>query len=193
VRSGAVRLDDLDRLPHESSARWPEMAAVPSPGRWASRVEFRVRQFWNAITVRGWFDQVEGEGTTGPDGKVTRQLVIVAASLNTKNKQRDKHLRSADFFDADKHPQVVLTVRQAALTAEGRLTAEGTLEAGGAAEPVTVTADVVEASAEAVMLRAELVVDRSRFGMRWSPLRVAAMRATGTVTARFVRVPAGNP
>jgi polyisoprenoid-binding protein YceI len=129
VRSGAVRLDDLDRLPHESSARWPEMAAVPSPGRWASRVEFRVRQFWNAITVRGWFDQVEGEGTTGPDGKVTRQLVIVAASLNTKNKQRDKHLRSA-ASSTRTCTKVVLTVRRAALTADGRRTAEGTLEAG---------------------------------------------------------------
>lgn len=167
-------------------------------GRWkldpgASRVEFRVGHFWHAITVRGWFDQVEGEGTVGADGSVTGQLVIAAASLNTKNKQRDKHLRSADFFDADKHPQVVLAVRQAALTADGQLTAEGTLAAGGTAEPVTVTADVVDASADAVTLRAELAVDRSRFGMTWSPLRVAAMQATGTVTARFVRVPAGNP
>ena len=167
-------------------------------GRWkldprASRVDFRVRHFWNAITVRGWFDQVEGEGTVEPDGTITGQLVMVAASLNTKNKQRDKHLRSADFFDADKHPHVVLTVRQAELTADGRLTAEGTLEAGGTAEPVTVTADVVEASAEAVTLRAELAVDRSRFGMTWSPLRMAAMQATGTVTARFVRVPVGSP
>ncbi|MGB6453287.1 MAG: YceI family protein [Streptosporangiaceae bacterium] len=167
-------------------------------GRWkldptASQVEFRVRHFWNAITVRGWFDQVEGEGMLGPDGRITGQLLMVATSLNTKNKRRDKHLRSADFFDADKHPHVVLTVRQAALTADGRLTAEGTLEAGGTAEPVTVTADVVEASAEAVTLRAELAVDRSRFGMTWSPLRMAAMQATGTVTARFIRVPAGNP
>lgn len=166
-------------------------------GRWkldpqGSRVEFRVRHFWKAITVRGWFDQVEGEGTVGPDGTVTGQLVMVATSLNTKNKQRDKHLRSADFFDSDNHPHVVLTVRQAGLTADGRLTAEGTLEAGGTAEPVTVVADVVEASAEAVTLRAELTVDRSRFGMTWSPLRMAAMQATGTVTARFIRVPGGN-
>ena len=166
-------------------------------GRWKldpteSLVEFRVRHFWNAITVRGWFDQVDGEATVGPDGTVTGQLVMVAASLSTKNKQRDKHLRSADFFDADKHPQVVLTVRQAAWTADGRLTAEGTLEAAGTAEPVTVTADIVEASTEAVTVRAELTVDRGRFGMTWSPLRMAAMQATGTVTAKFIRLPAEN-
>jgi len=167
-------------------------------GRWrldaqASRVEFRVRHFWNAITVRGWFEQVEGEGTVGADGTVSGPLVIGAASLNTKNKQRDKHLRSADFFDAEKHPRVVVTVRQTALAADGQLTAEGTLEAAGISEPVTFTADVIEASAEAVTLRAELAIDRNRFGMTWSPLRIAAMQATGAVTARFTRIPAGNP
>lgn len=167
-------------------------------GQWkldgpASRVEFRVPHFWHAITVRGWFEQVEGEATVGPDGTVTGQLVIAAASLSTRNKQRDKHLRSADFFDAETHPRVVVTVRHAALSADGQLTAEGTLEAAGITEPVTFTADIVEASAEAVTLRAELTIDRSRLGMTWSPLRMAAMQATGAVTARFTRVAAENP
>jgi polyisoprenoid-binding protein YceI len=166
-------------------------------GRWkldapASRVEFRVRHFWHAITVRGWFEQVDGEAAVGPDGTVTGQMVIAAASLNTKNKQRDKHLRSADFFDADQHPRVVVTVRQAALDADGRLAGEGTLEAAGVTEPLTFTADVAEASAEAVTLRAELAIDRSRFGMTWSPLRMAAMQTTGVVTARFTRETGGN-
>jgi polyisoprenoid-binding protein YceI len=166
-------------------------------GRWrldapASKVEFRVRHFWRAITVRGWFDQVDGEGAVGPDGTVTGQLVIAAASLNTKNKQRDKHLRSADFFDAGQHPRVVVTVQQAALGSDGRLTGEGTLEAAGVTEPLTFTADVVDASMEAVTLRAELAVDRSRFGMTWSPLRMAAMQATGIVTARFTRESGGD-
>jgi len=167
-------------------------------GRWrldapASQVDFRVRHFWHAITVRGWFEQIDGEGTVGPDGTVTGQLVIAAASLNTKNKQRDKHLRSADFFDASQHPRVVVTVGQAALGADGRLTGAGTLEAAGVTQPLTFTADVAEASAEAVTLRAEVAVDRSRFGMTWSPLRMAAMQATGVVTARFTRETGGNP
>ncbi len=170
---------------------------MTAAGRWrldpsGSRVEFRVRHFWHAITVRGWFEQVEGEGTVGPDGSVTGQLVIAAASLNTKNKQRDKHLRSADFFDAGQHPRVVVSVRQAALGPDGRLTGQGTLEAAGVTQPVTFTADVLEDSAEAVTLHAELAVDRSRFGMTWSPLRMAAMQATGVVTARFTRLPDGT-
>ena len=55
------------------------------------------------------------------------------------------------------------------------------------AEPVSFTADVVQASPDAVTLRAELTVDRGRYGMTWSPMRMAAMHATGTVTARFTR------
>jgi polyisoprenoid-binding protein YceI len=143
--------------------------------------------------VRGWFGQLEGEGTVAPDGTVTGQLAIDAASLTTKNKQRDKHLRSADFFDVEQHPRVVLTVRRAALTGGGQLAAEGTLETAGVSEPVTFTADIAEASVDAVTLRGELTVDRSRFGMTWSPLRIAAMHATGSVTARFTRTTAGNP
>ena len=87
---------------------------------------------------------------------------------------------------------MVVTVQRAALGPYGRLTGEGTLEAVGVTEPLRFTADVAEASAEAVTLRAELAVDRSRFGMTWSPLRMAAMQATGVVTARFARESGGN-
>jgi polyisoprenoid-binding protein YceI len=167
-------------------------------GRWlldpqASRVEFRVRHFWGAITVRGWFERLEGEGVVGPDGKVTGQLVMDAASLNSKNKQRDRHLRSADFFDAADHPRVVVTVSRVELTHGVQLAAEGELEAAGVREPVSFTGEVVDASADAVTLQGEVTVDRSRFGMTWSPLRMASMQATGSVTARFTRASAGSP
>jgi polyisoprenoid-binding protein YceI len=166
-------------------------------GRWtldpqASRAEFRVRHFWGLITVRGSFERLEGEGSVGADGTVTGRLIFDAASLTTRNKQRDKHLRSADFFHAEQHPQVVLTAGRASLTDDGRLAAEGTLAAAGVTEPVSFTADILEASADAVTLRAEITVDRSRFGMTWSPMRVASLHATGSVTARFTRAPGGS-
>ena len=152
-----------------------------------STVEFRVPHFWHLITVRGWFGRLEGEGLVAADGAVTGRIVIDAASLNTKNKQRDKHLRSADFFHVERHPQAVLTISQAALNPAGQLAGEGTLEAAGSHEPIRFTADVTAASRDSVTLRAEITVDRSRFGMTWSPMRIAAMQATGSVTARFTR------
>jgi polyisoprenoid-binding protein YceI len=166
-------------------------------GRWvldpqASRVEFGVRHFWGAVTVRGWFQRLEGEATVGPDGKISGQVVIDAGSLNTKNKQRDRHLRSADFFNVQDHPRVVVTVSRAELTDGAQLAAEGEFEAAGVREPVSFTAEVVDASLDAVTLQAGLTVDRSRFGMTWSPLRMTSMQATGSVTARFTRVGAGS-
>ena len=63
----------------------------------------------------------------------------------------------------------------------------GTLQAAGVEEPVSFTADLVDTGNDAVTLRAELTVDRSRYGMTWSPMKMTAMQATGSVTARFIR------
>src|SRR6516225_6440170 len=77
-------------------------------GQWeldpaASTVEFRVKHFWGAITVHGRFHKLSGSGTVDEDGTIAGQLRIDTNSLSTNNKQRDKHLLSSDFFDADHH------------------------------------------------------------------------------------------
>jgi polyisoprenoid-binding protein YceI len=159
------------------------------PGQ--SSVEFANRHFWNSITVRGRFQQISGEATVTPGGAVTGQLVIDAASLASGNKQRDKHLRSADFFDAANHPRVTISVQRATLADTATLNVEGTLDAAGVTEPVSFTADVIAASPDRVTLRAQLGIDRSRFGMTWSPLRMSSLHANGSVTATFTRSTAG--
>ena len=173
----------------------PVLALIQSgaaQGQWTldpanSSVEFAVKHFWHAITVRGRFDQLSGAGTIGPDGAVTGQLTMQASSINTKNSRRDKHLRSADFFDAEQHPLVVLDITGATPADGGEIAMRGTLQAAGRSQPVSFTARAEDAGPDAVTLRAELVVDRSAFGMTWSPLGMAAKEAAGSVVARFVR------
>src|SRR6266566_5591420 len=92
-----------------------QLADGTAAGTWVldpagSHAGFRVKHFWGAITVHGTFEHMTGEATVGPDGTVTARISFDARSLSTKNKQRDKHLRSADFFGADNHPDAVLTV-----------------------------------------------------------------------------------
>jgi polyisoprenoid-binding protein YceI len=152
-----------------------------------SSTELRVKHIWGAITVRGIFEHMTGEGTVGPDGTVTGRISFDARSLSSKNKQRDKHLRSADFFHVDKHPDAVLTVTSARPAGRTELECQGTLEAAGHVRPVTFTAHIQEATARTAVLTAELELDRTEFGMTWSPLHVASMTAHGTVKARFVR------
>jgi polyisoprenoid-binding protein YceI len=60
-------------------------------------------------TVRGKFDQVEGEivlDETNPAAS-SGEIRISAASLSTGFEQRDNHLRSADFFDVENNPLIV--------------------------------------------------------------------------------------
>jgi polyisoprenoid-binding protein YceI len=161
-------------------------------GRWVldpagTRVEFHVKHFWGAVTVHGSFSQITGEGTVGPDGAVTGRVSMDAASLSTRNAKRDKHLRSADFFDAEQHPQVVLTVKGARPTGQATVACQGSLEAAGHVRPIEFAARVADASADAVVLHAELMVDRTEFAMTWSPLGMASATARATVVARFVR------
>ena len=162
-------------------------------GRWvldpaASKAEFRVKHFWGAITVRGWFDRMSGEGTVDAAGVISGQLSFDASSLTTKNSRRDKHLRSADFFDVENHPTAVLTVTGEADPEEvGQIAFNGTLEAAGRSTPVSLTAQADESGENAVTLRADLVVDRTVFDMTWRPMGIAAKEAAGTVVARFVR------
>jgi polyisoprenoid-binding protein YceI len=114
-------------------------------------------------------------------------LSFDATSLTTKNTQRDRHLRSADLFDVENHPMVVLTVTEAKPLDGDALVCRGTLEAAGHLEPIEFTAHVQDFTDRAVTMTADLVVDRLRFAMTWSPLRIAAYDAHGTVISRFVR------
>jgi polyisoprenoid-binding protein YceI len=151
-----------------------------------SSVEFSSKSFWGAVPVRGKFGTFSGAGTVGADGAVSGQLVIDAASLDTKNKQRDKHLRSADFFNVEQHPKITVTVSSAVLDGSS-LACTGTMEAAGVTVPVTFTAQVEQAD-DAVVLRAVLPMARSAFGMTWQMVPgMVKDAARGTVTARFVR------
>ena len=164
--------------------------ALPT-GEWTldpanSRAEFAVKHFWGLITVRGHFNEIAGELSIDPAGAVAGELRIDAASVDTGNKQRDKHLRSADFFGAEEHPQVVFkpsAVRQvegSALEMAGRLTI------AGHEEPLTLSLDVSH-SAAVLTLRATTVVDRRVFGMSWRPLGIAHNDATLTVETRLTQ------
>ena len=75
----------------------------------ASRAEFSVRMllmFLANITVKGGFSDVRGTLTGDERNPTNAQISVTigAASLDTRNAARDKHLRSADFFEIDTYP-----------------------------------------------------------------------------------------
>jgi polyisoprenoid-binding protein YceI len=153
----------------------------------ASSVTFEHKAMWGLATVRGTFSGLSGSGEIHPDGSASGRLVIDAASLDTRHGKRDKHLRSADFFNSDAHPQIVADI--SAVTRQGGATAAvtGTLTVAGVTRPVTFTAAIAEETGDAVTLKAETHIDRADFGMSWNQLGTIKGNATISVVARFTR------
>lgn len=163
-------------------------AALPA-GEWTldpnnTRAEFAVKHFWGLITVRGHFNEIAGQLSIDPAGAVAGELRIDAASVDTGNKQRDKHLRSTDFFGAEGHPQIVFTPSAVRRVDGSGLEMDGRLAIAGHEEPLTLRLDA-DHTAPVLTLRATTVVDRRVFGMNWRPLGIAHNDATLTVEAHM--------
>jgi polyisoprenoid-binding protein YceI len=115
-------------------------------GTWAidpvhSEVSFTVRHMM-VSKVRGRFDTFEGTIVTGADplsSSVTASVDL--SSVNTGQEQRDAHIRSADFFEVEKHP--FMTFASTGVTPDGdRFLLVGDLTLKGVTKSVTFKLDV---------------------------------------------------
>src|ERR1700728_1970155 len=88
----------------------PDTAGVWSLDPDRSTVNFKIKNFWGLINVKGHFAGVSGDGQVTGKGAIFGRLDIQVASLHTGIGKRDEHLRSADFFDADRSPQISVVV-----------------------------------------------------------------------------------
>jgi polyisoprenoid-binding protein YceI len=148
-----------------------------------SSVEFRVPTYWGLVKVKGHFERYEGQLDLQATPAV--RLTIDAASLDTGNRTRDKHLRSSDFFDVEQHPQVQFTSEAAQLDGD-TLTTHGTLEAGGTGVPVDLSATVTIIDGQPV-IEAQTTVNRHDFGMTWNRAGMVRQASTLLVKGNLVR------
>lgn len=105
------------------------------PGTWSidpihSEVSFTVRHLMSK--VRGTFADFSGEVTTKSENPADASVAVTikVPSINTNNEQRDTHLQSTDFFDAEKGQEIIfnstsITASDDEYTITGDLTING--------------------------------------------------------------------
>jgi polyisoprenoid-binding protein YceI len=154
-----------------------------------SAVSLASKSMGGLARVKGGFGQVTGQGTISPAGDVTGTLTIAAASIDTKHTKRDKHLRSADFFDSDNYPEISFAVAGVRPSGQG-VTVTGTLSIRGRSRPLTFEGTATIHGEGEVVLDAVVIINRADFGLTWNVLGMAAMKNTLTIHAVFGRIPA---
>jgi len=120
---------------------------TPLTGTWTvdpshSNVEFSVKHLGIA-TVKGAFRSFAGTLVIGEDlASATASGTVQVASVDTNEPQRDDHLRSADFFDAENHPELTFVATAIRPVDEDTFAIDAELTLHGVTNPITLTAEV---------------------------------------------------
>jgi polyisoprenoid-binding protein YceI len=126
-------------------------------------------------TVRGTFADVSGtisldeENPTASTGTFT----VAVGSLSTGVEQRDGHLRSADFFDAENHPRATFTATSVAAKGGNDYAVTGDLTIRGTTRPVTFHVELLGFytgmnGARRAGFHATGTINREDFGLNWN-------------------------
>jgi polyisoprenoid-binding protein YceI len=143
-----------------------------------STIGFTCRSFWGLAPVNGRFSEFTGDGQITDTQTIFGRIDIKVASLNTKIGKRDNHLRSADFFDVERFPDISVVVTGAD-TIDGDnvdLRAELTVKSTTAALPLR--AKVAVLADGSVRLVAQAIINRKDFGVDGNVMGMVVDKAT---------------
>jgi polyisoprenoid-binding protein YceI len=155
-----------------------------------SNIMFQVRHL-GLVEVKGNFRKFTGIITLDENNiaKSAINLTIDAGSVDTGVAQRDEHLKSADFFDAAKHPTITFASTKVARAGKGGLRVSGDLTINGITKPVVLkvtgpTAVITDPKGNIRRgVSATTTVDRRDFGLTYNKILDRGVLAIGnTVT-----------
>lgn len=138
-----------------------------------SEVTFQVRHL--LTKVRGQFDDYEGairfDAERPEESSV--ELRIRAASINTFVADRDQHLRSADFFDVEAHPELLFKSTAIEAKGDGRFLVTGDLTLRGVTREITLPVMFLGMAGDPwgntrAGFELETAINRKDFGMQWN-------------------------
>jgi len=157
------------------------LAALAEPQSWSidpahSQTTFSVRHMVIS-TVRGAFQKTNGTVRID-DADLSRSTVeatIDAGSIDTRVEQRDNHLRSPDFFDVAKFPNITFKSTKVEKAGPGKLKVTGDLTIHGVTKSVVLDVDgPTEAIKDGKGLRRGLTattsINRQDYGLKWNKM-----------------------
>ena len=141
--------------------------------------------------TRGQFDEFNGTIEVADDSTPTgstASATIKAASVNTRNNDRDNHLRSADFFDVETDPEWTFATTGVSGSKES-FTLTGDLTIHGVAKSVDLEVEFLGAATDPfgddrAAFEASTVISRKDFGLTWN----AALEAGGVLVGDKVTI-----
>jgi polyisoprenoid-binding protein YceI len=155
-----------------------------------SSIDFSVRHMMIA-KVKGSFNNFTATIEADPTDLTTANVEfnVDLASVDTRNEDRDNHLRSADFFDVENHPNMTFTSTSIVKKDEGEyeLTGDLTLHGVTRSETFTVTYEGTGKDPwgnEKVGFNAEGKIKRSEYGLTWN----AALETGGVLVGDEIKV-----
>ena len=138
-----------------------------------SGVEFKVRHL--VTKVSGQFNDFSGTIVAEFDDldASSVEFVINAASIDTDSEDRDKHLRSEDFFDVASHPEITFTSSKITKAGDNEYAVTGTLTMHGVSKTVTLPVTFLgeaphPAGGTVAGFAITTTIDRKDFGIVWN-------------------------
>jgi polyisoprenoid-binding protein YceI len=156
-----------------------------------SHAEFKVKHMMIS-NVKGSFSGLAGklvEDTVSPTGS-SLDASISVSSLSTGDVQRDGHLKSADFFDAEKFPQMTFKSTKVEKKGEEDYAVTGDLTIHGVTKPVTFAVEGPSQPGKdpygniRIGLSATTKINRKDFGLSWN----AALETGGILIGEDVQI-----
>jgi polyisoprenoid-binding protein YceI len=143
--------------------------------------------------VRGQFNDFEGSGDVDPSDftKSTVTVTIQAASIDTRNEQRDAHLRSNDFLAMEEYPQITFTSTGVQQSGPTSVELTGDLTIRGVTNTVTIPFEFEGAATDPygnlrVGFEGSVVINRKDYGVTWNvALETGGVLVSDKVTLEF--------
>ncbi|WP_293916073.1 MULTISPECIES: YceI family protein [unclassified Sphingobacterium] len=155
-----------------------------------SELEFKVKHMMIS-NVKGLFQdfEIQLEGNGEDLSAATIKAAIKTDSINTKNEQRDQHLKSGDFFDAANYPEIKFVSTSIVKKSEDEFEVTGDLTIKDVTKPITLDVDFGGVAVDPwgnskVGYTFSGKINRSDYGLTWN----AALETGGVMVSEEVKI-----